>query len=196
MKHRLAFMLLLLFSCRDIQRQKVSNQVKEWQGKEIVFPKEINFTMHGEKPLDFKIPDAEYKVLVYTDSIGCTNCKLSLGEWKEFICKADSLTDGKVPFLFFFHTKRQKDIINQLKAFKIDLPVCMDHNDQLNLLNKFPSDMQFQTFLIDRNNRVKVIGNPVNNSKIRDLYLDFIINVKRKEVSQGEYQRPEHALLR
>lgn len=30
----------------------------------------------------------------------------------------------------------------------------------------------FQTFLLDRDNQVKVIGSPVYNLGIRDLYLD------------------------
>ena len=42
---------------------------------------------------------------------------------------------------------------------------------RLDKLNKFPQDITFQTFLLDRDNKVKVIGNPVHNLAVRDLYL-------------------------
>lgn len=183
-----AYLIFALFtvSCANDRRHKLTDMVEEWQGKQIVFPKKMIFSVYGENAMDFSIPDTEYKVLVYTDSIGCTSCKLRLGEWKEFIHEVDSLTDGHVPFLFFFHAKRESDLVNQLKAFRIDVPVCMDREDMLNRLNSFPSDMQFQTFLIDRKNCVRVIGNPVNNPNIKNLYLKMIKSSKRKEVAQGK----------
>ncbi len=44
----------------------------------------------------------------------------------------------------------------------------------LTLLNHFPSDVNFQTFLLDSQNKVLAIGNPVHNKKVRDLYLQII----------------------
>lgn len=41
-------------------------------------------------------------------------------------------------------------------------------------MNHFPSDVNFQTFLLDSQNRVLAIGNPVHNKKVRDLYLQII----------------------
>ena len=41
-------------------------------------------------------------------------------------------------------------------------PVCIDIDDQLNKLNKFPADITFQTFLLDKDNKVAVLGNPVH----------------------------------
>ena len=56
------------------------------------------------------------------------------------------------------------------------MPVCIDSNDELNKLNNFSSDPLFQTFLLDKNNRVKVIGNPIHNLKVRDIYINAITN--------------------
>ena len=50
----------------------------------------------------------------------------------------------------------------------------MDENDSFNKLNHFPSDMTFQTFLLNRNNKVLAIGNPIHNPKIRELYVKII----------------------
>lgn len=116
------------------------------------------------------MPEADYKVLVFVDSLGCTSCKLQLNKWKELIIETDSLTGGTVPFLFFFQSSDEKELYYLLKRDRFDLPVCIDREDRLNKLNGFPSDMTFQTFLLDKDNRVVALGNPVHNLAVKDLY--------------------------
>jgi hypothetical protein len=55
-----------------------------------------------------------------------------------------------------------------------DRPVCIDFQDKLNKQNRFPADITFQTFLLDKDNKVVVIGNPVHNTAVRGLYLKQI----------------------
>ena len=148
--------------------------VNEWQGKQIVFPENLTFTRYLTDTTDFQIPQSDYKVLIYVDSMGCTSCKLQLHKWKELVEYTDSATQGKIPFLFFFHPKDAKEIRYLLKRDAFDRPVCIDIEDQLNKLNKFPSNITFQTFLLDKNNKVVVLGNPVHNTAVKDLYLKQI----------------------
>ena len=53
-------------------------------------------------------------------------------------------------------------------------PVCFDREDAFNSLNRFPSEMSLQTFLLDKDNRVVAVGNPVHNPKVKELYLNII----------------------
>lgn len=173
----LLVLLPIFFSCKNEQKEKekhIAQLVNEWQGKQIVFPENLIFTRYLTDTTDFRIPQSEYKVLVYVDSIGCTSCKLQLHKWKELIEYTDSVTQEKVPFLFFFHSKDYKEIRYLLKRDGFDRPVCIDMDDRLNKLNKFPADMTFQTFLLDKNNKVAALGNPVHNTAIKDLYLKQI----------------------
>lgn len=170
-------LLPIFFSCKNEQKEKekhIAQLVNEWQGKQIVFPENLIFTRYLTDTTDYRIPQSEYKVLVYVDSIGCTSCKLQLHKWKELIEYTDSVTQEKIPFLFFFHSKDYKEIRYLLKCDGFDRPVCIDMDDRLNKLNKFPADMTFQTFLLDKNNKVAVLGNPVHNTAIKDLYLKQI----------------------
>ncbi|KKB54443.1 hypothetical protein HMPREF1212_00156 [Parabacteroides sp. HGS0025] len=170
-------LLPIFFSCKNEQKEKekhIAQLVNEWQGKQIVFPENIIFTRYLTDTTDYQIPQSEYKVLVYVDSIGCTSCKLQLHKWKELIDYTDSVTQNKVPFLFFFHPKDAKEIRYLLKRDGFDRPICIDLDDRLNKLNKFPADMTFQTFLLDKNNKVSVLGNPVHNTAVKDLYLKQI----------------------
>ncbi len=170
-------LLPIFFSCKNEHKEKekhISQLVNEWQGKQILFPENAIFTRYLTDTTDYQIPQSDYKILVYVDSIGCTSCKLQLPKWKELIEYTDSMTQREVPFLFFFHPKDNKEIRYLLKRESFNLPVCIDREDLLNKLNKFPADMTFQTFLLDKNNKVAVLGNPVHNTAIKDLYLKQI----------------------
>ena len=170
-------LLPIFFSCKNEQKEKgkqIAQLVSEWQGKQIVFPENSIFTRYLTDTTDYQIPQSEYKVLIYVDSIGCTSCKLQLHKWKELIEYTNSVTQNKVPFLFFFHPKDAKEIRYLLKRDGFDRPICIDLDDRLNKLNKFPADMTFQTFLLDKNNKVAVLGNPVHNTAVKDLYLKQI----------------------
>ena len=170
-------LLPIFFSCKNEQKEKekhIAQLVNEWQGKQIVFPENLIFTRYLTDTTDYQIPQSDYKVLVYVDSIGCTSCKLQLPKWKALIEYTDSVTQEKTPFLFFFHSKDYKEIRYLLKRDGFDRPVCIDMDDRLNKLNKFPADMTFQTFLLDKNNKVAALGNPVHNTAIKDLYLKQI----------------------
>ena len=177
----ISLLLSLLTACKENNKEKFALLVQEWQGKEIVFPQDMAFTRFVTEPVDYRIPDAEYKVLVYVDSVGCTSCKLQLPKWQELIAHVDSATNGNVPFIFVFQSKDDRELRYILKCDNFDRPVCIDRNNRFNSSNRFPQDITFQTFLLDKDNKVKVIGNPVHNLAVRDLYLKQITGMQYQE---------------
>ncbi|WP_300427111.1 DUF1573 domain-containing protein [uncultured Parabacteroides sp.] len=183
MKKQLYILLLLflLTACKENNKEKFALLVQEWQGKEIVFPQDMAFTRFVTEPVDYRIPDAEYKVLVYVDSVGCTSCKLQLPKWQKLIAHVDSATNGNVPFIFVFQSKDDRELRYILKRDNFDRPICIDRNNRFDELNQFPQDITFQTFLLDKDNKVKVIGNPVHNLAVRDLYLKQITGIQYQE---------------
>lgn len=183
----LFFILFLLLSCAETEKERITRLVTEWQGKEILLPEDMVFTRNVTDTVDWTISESDYKVLIYIDSIGCTSCKLQLHKWKELIDYTDSITDGKVPFVFVFHPKDLKEMQYLLKRDRFDLPIYIDMDDQLNKLNQFPSDLTFQTFLLDKENKVVVLGNPVHNLAIKDLYLKQIVG----DVAPKSNQSPQ-----
>lgn len=169
--------IFVVTSCKETEKERITRLVKEWQGKTVVFPQKPVFTLFADT-LDWQIPDSEYKVLAYVDSIGCVSCKLQLLKWREWIREVKALTGEAVPFVFFFHAKKPRDIIYTMKRDQFDYPVCLDTEGELNRLNHFPTDMAFQTFLLDRENRVVVIGNPIHSPSVKELYLKHITGGK------------------
>ena len=68
----------MLASCQESREEAMLRLVQEWSGKEIKFPARSVFTVQGKDIVDFDFKDADYKVVTYIDSVGCTSCKLNL----------------------------------------------------------------------------------------------------------------------
>ena len=162
--------ILSLLSCMDSREKEVMTLLNEWVGKEILYPKNLLICNDSSG----NSLESKYKVFIYTDSLGCVSCKLNLAKWRTFISMVDSVAPGNVRALFVFQPKRINELRMLLKNENFSYPLYIDKDDQFNKLNHFPSEMEFQTFLLDKDNKVLAIGNPVLNPKVKELYLKII----------------------
>lgn len=183
------FAILMSFhSCQKKANVEITNVVEEWINREIKFDDGYIFTRLGKDSVYNSIPTNKYKILVYTDSVGCVGCTLRLSQWMEWITQIDSISENKVSFLFFIHPKDMRDLLLLLCSQNFDVPVCIDRNNSLYKLNRFPSNAMLQTFLLDEHNKVLAIGNPMHNPKIKELYMKIILDKKRALVSEERKQ--------
>lgn len=168
-------MACLCFSCQESDKQRFTRLVEEWDGKEITFPSQTVFTVQGRDTVDFRWEASPYRIVTYVDSIGCASCKLQLPKWKQLIAETDSLFGkGRLAYVFYFHPKDLRELMYLTRRDAFTYPVCFDREDAFNRLNRFPSEMSLQTFLLDKNNRVVAIGNPVHNPRVKELYLNIV----------------------
>ena len=184
MKNRLlllssSILLLLCFSCKQSEQQKkVASILTEWVDRVVVLPDTVYIPKEGiVKKADYECCD--YKILNYVDSIGCLSCELKLTEWNALYKRLQDKGMSVMPvFIFGFsnNKKFKKEIYSLLRHNAIAFPVVMDSLSQINKLNNFPDDRRFQTFLLDKENKVVVIGNPIYNPYIEDLYFDIATN--------------------
>ena len=174
----LLLVLALLASCKQTSNaDKVAQVVQAWQGREVLFPDTPVFTIYGQDTVDYNFRNADYKVVSYVDSVGCLSCKLQLDRWKDIIHRIDSVADVRVPFVFFFSPEKQRDVVYATKSGGFDHPIVLDLKNEFNTLNHFPADFNFQTMLLDKDNKVVAIGNPVQSPKILDLFQSVILGL-------------------
>ena len=168
--------VILCFSCKETDKDLIIKLVNEWEGKEILIPSQTLFISYGDSLIPKDRSHKDYTVITYVDSIGCISCKLQLNKWKEFMYELDSIAKNNISYLFIFHPKKRdnKELIDLLKRTHFIYPVCIDESDSINKLNHFPSDIMFQTFLVNNDNKVIAIGNPIHNPKIKELYKNII----------------------
>ncbi|MDR0892594.1 MAG: DUF1573 domain-containing protein [Mediterranea sp.] len=88
----------------------------------------------------------------------------------------DSITKNGVSFEFILHPPKngKQALLRLLRFEQFTYPVCIDDSDAINKLNHFPKEMMFQTFLLDRNNKVLAMGNPIYNPKVAQLYMNIV----------------------
>jgi hypothetical protein len=173
----------MLISCnknanKQLEAEKI---VTEWVGKTIQFPDNMVFSAYGRNTSSTLLPETPYKILLYSDSSGCTSCKLKLLEWQALIQESDTLLLNKLSFLFCFYPKIKKELEFLLLHDSFDYPVYLDIRNELDRLNCFPQQMEYQCFLLDKENKVVSIGNPVLNPQIWDLFKKII----RGQVEDG-----------
>lgn len=162
------YIFILLIGCKN-SNLNYSSIVGEWQNKVISFP--ISSLIKAQsKQKEWKVK-SPYKIIRHVDSTDCTICDLLLPQWNEFYEQLDS-----IPIFFFIHINQYKEISHRIKLENNNMNIYFDIKDSLNLLNKFPDDKRLQTFLVDSNNRIKIIGDPILNREIRKLYLKTIFH--------------------
>jgi hypothetical protein len=65
-------------------------------------------------------------------------------------------------------------MVSIFKQADFTYPLFLDMNNNIDKLNHFPQQQSYQCFLLDKNNKVLMIGNPALNPKIWDLYKEHI----------------------
>lgn len=184
MKNNLALFLILIccFSCKQIKQEElVLSVLNEWIGKELLVPDSTCFFKYDENYnfcSDFD--KADYRILNYIDSLDCLNCNLRLKEWNILIKELSEKGKTVIPVFVFSpkNTNRMKEIFPLVKRNALTFPIVIDSLDLFNKLNNFPLDNRFHTFLLNKDNQVLYIGNPVHNPKIEELYLKVIMGEK------------------
>ena len=172
------FLLLVTTSCQNSGRKQIEQLVEEWTNREILLPEKPVFTRLATDTVSYTIPPARHKIIVFVDSVGCISCKLQLPKWKDLINEVDSLSDTAIPFLFFFQTK---DVSELKYVFKRDdfFASCMYRHGR-QILQTEPISRQYDVPDLSGRcrNRVRVIGNPIHNLSVKELYLNEIAGVR------------------
>ncbi len=159
--------------------------VEEWIGKEIVIPQGLTFQIQ-DTPIDYNFDNADFKIVTYIDSTGCTNCKMKLREWDRLINEFKSDPDVDVEFLMVVNSGDNKEVINLLRENNFQHVVSFDSSGEYDKSNQLPTKSQFQTFLLNSENEVLALGNPVTNPKIKDLYKRIIFDESEKASDMEE----------
>ena len=166
--------LFALSGCSNSsQKNEIAKVVEGWQGKFIKFPEKfIDFV--SEDTLD--ISKADFTILTYIDSAGCTGCKMKLPLWREFLNSVNTISVADIQALMVVHTNDTSKLRNLLERYPYDydFAVYIDTDDNVNKHNLFPTGTIYQTFLLDRNKKVVAIGNPTLSPAIATVYKSIV----------------------
>lgn len=188
---------VILHACTNSKDTAKVELVKKWIGREILFPNNMVFTkLCKDTVAQFWPFHSNHSIVLYADSIDCLSCRLQLEKWRHFIDDCDSIFGIHIPVLIYFGSNDMHEISHVLKKDNFVYPVCVDLKDSLNILNHFPSDIDFQSFLLNKDNEVLAIGNPVQNPKVKELYFRIIQGGTVKPINEANNNQTEASVNR
>lgn len=162
-------MLLLMLGACGSQYGDRRKLVGEWVGRTLIIPDELIFKI-GDIAIDPDTDNADYRIVSYVDSTGCTSCRLKLQLWNKLIGEFKAIDTADIDFLTIINTSNEREISYLLKRDDFLHEVSIDRDNLFDQVNRLPEDHEYHTFLLDSDNRILAIGNPVNNPKIKELY--------------------------
>lgn len=118
--------------------------------------------------------------MVYTDSLECASCAMNrMYEWED-ITKLDSVYSGRIKFYFIFTPKQENmaQILRTLRAGALPYPSFIDKTGEFLKRNPhIPSDRRLHTFLLDKDNHVILVGNPLSSENTRKLFYQEVTRI-------------------
>ena len=169
--------LLLLFSfCGCRGRHDFEEDLNSLRTRPIILPldsmqrynKGGNDTSSDVKPLKF---------IVFSDSIECVSCKLKrMYMWDSFMSEVKK---ENIPMDFhFIFSPPKKDISMFNFTMETIPPAGSIYVDTTNVFLRnnpqIPNNPIMHTFLLDENNNVLLVGNPLENKKIEELFWQIV----------------------
>lgn len=180
----IALAILSVSSCKKSASDVYAEAVEEWIGREILFPDSM-MTVTGEM---IAPPTADFTIVSYYDSTGCTGCRMKLPFWNEFMNKVNLGRNGRTVAIIMIAASDKRDDLKHLVMINhFSENMVFDPEDEFNRLNSLPKSTALQTLLINRNHEVIALGNPVMGASIEQLYLSSMeekINDKQELISK------------
>ena len=100
--------------------------------------------------------------------------------WDPLITYAETYK-GKLKFYFIFSTPKSDKVRNALKTNFFNYPVLIDEKGEFEKLNPhLPKNKAMHSFLLDKNNNVIMVGNPIYNKEIEKLFYQQTQELLRK----------------
>lgn len=176
----LLWMTILCVSCTQGNERSVSNKKLETE-LNLLKKTPVSLPPHleawtckdGAKP-DTTLLDRPIKMIVYIGKDGCTNCKLrSLLPINMFMIEHRDMKQFGV--VVILNTPDKEDTKKILSDLRFRHTVFFDVDGAFEHLNPHvPSDEAFHKFLLGKDNRVVLVGDPTHNEKLNKLYLEVM----------------------
>jgi len=184
-----ALWLIVLVSCNHANK-KIAQDVKRMMSEPINLC-ESQLT-HYKYGIEMKNPPKRksmYTQVVFVDSTTCSPCF-----WKQMPCWQSIIDSVKqhhvdLSFHFVFHVKhRNKKAF--IEAMQHDTlfryPVCLDTAGVFLRQNPIISrNKLLHSFLVDNDNHVVLVGNPMQNSRIREMFNNILLNNLKHQEEGG-----------
>ncbi|MEL7587113.1 MAG: hypothetical protein AAGU19_10410 [Prolixibacteraceae bacterium] len=168
--------LVIVISCtiknNSPEYKRNEEIVRYWYNREIIIPDSLILLKNKQICQSYKLRDTSENKIIALVSGDCQMCVQEIRNWIPFFKK---MKENKISNRLFFVIENI-DIEYFKKMYSEDLPsdfeFYIDKKGKFSSINHFPQENMYKTVLLDRSNKIKLIGSPVSNKQFWNLYFD------------------------
>ncbi len=178
MKSLWKYFFIVFVVCSCSSESELERLVKMMYGTSINIPLDSMKCWHpaGEDFSSVK-EGSKLKLVVYSDTTDCSTCYMRhLELWNDFVTMEKEY-DGIIQFLFIIEARNGEGdfLYTKLGICNLKHSIYIDENKCLSRGNpQIPSNQVCHTFLLDENNKVILIGDPLRNEEIEKMFFNLV----------------------
>lgn len=165
-------LIIIIYSCNN-RNKKIKGELTQIIGKKIELIDTLsNYSI--DKGLYKEVILPQMKIISYIDG-SCGSCLYSLANWKELISSNEF---KNISFRLYVKTYNLKQLTLILKEIDFQYPIVVDYQNQFYQKNHIQDEINYETFLVDKDNNILLVGNPLFSNEIKKLYLEVVSQYK------------------
>lgn len=180
--YRKVLLLCLVAFVASCSQWRMKNEIESFSKESICLPADLEIVQDG-----VVLPDSlsqtltdPIKLILYFAADRCTSCVIGRLHDYEKIVKLK--IKGLFSPIIIFSPKEDaweyKTLITDLKVQSLPYPIYIDRHNKFQQQNpKLPEDTRYHTFLLDKNNRVVLVGNPLASDAMWTLFKSTLDNM-------------------
>lgn len=182
-KNRIAVYILLSAICSLIcacnsQKKELQEKVEKLQSAAIDIPYEKMVCWTSDSIMEISPWNkAKLKLIHYVDADMCSTCYLEKNVKNSFVLRMESLSNNDFYNIFIVspNNKARKNLEIDFQDKLIPQTIFVDTSNVFIEANpNIPSESIYHTFLLDKNNKVILVGNPILNKDVGEMMLSIV----------------------
>jgi len=155
------------------QKKRLAEELRKFQETAITLPDNLLAKHYGEQiSSDKSLLDRPFKLVIYVNKDGCQDCKLHSLLPSTYMFMLENEHRENFGVIIILNTSDIESTDDTLAKFRFRRTVFYDLDGSFEFLNPhLPANELFHAFLLNEENRVVLVGNPVRNEKLTKLYL-------------------------
>lgn len=176
------FLLIsVLFSCNNDNR--IIHEISTMIGRRITFPEDYLWIPPHQAQRAEKYLKEDIKVITFIDNLSCTDCGIkALHYWVAEMKKIDK----DVAYIVIIQTENRDELEMMADLVKQDIPFMLYLTDSFKTNNNLNVLARNKTFLLNKENKIVLVGEPFGNEKLAQLYKKNIASLKKEYAHRRE----------
>lgn len=167
----LVFLSLILFSCstKDDIKKKIARMIEK---PVLIDVEHMLFCRLDSGSHLNNTKKRQFSFVIYTDSTQCSPCFIKgLTEWND-ILRLENSNEHDIQFFFIIEPRKNDTglLLKKIKQSGFKHSVLVDNKSLFLKANpQIPKEAIYHTFLLDKNNNIILVGNPLINEDVKKL---------------------------